>query len=230
MRKVEKFLIVDIETCNKVEDALAYDIGLVVTDRRGNIYHEASYLLYDTFVLEKSLMKSAYYAVKIPQYEKELSEGKHEIRRILTVKREIERLMKEYSIKKVFAYNANFDYSGLNRTLRYITKSRVRWFFPYGTEIQCIWSFACSVLSKRPTYGKFCEEHGYISNRGKNYKSSAEVVYQYITKNPLFREGHKGLEDVRIETEILAWCYSRKTKVETNINRACWRKLVRETS
>ena len=44
-------------------------------------------------------------------------------------------------------------------------------------------------------------------------------------------KGHKGLEDVRIEAKILAWCYSRKKqKVETNINRACWRKLVRETS
>lgn len=230
MRKPEKFLVVDIETCNKVEDALAYDIGLAVTDRKGRIYHEASYILYDTFILEKSLMKSAYYAVKLPEYEKELKEGRHELRQILTVKREIERLMKEHSISKVFAYNASFDYSGLNRTLRYITKSRYRWFFPYGTEIQCIWSFACSILAERSTYKKFCEENNYFTGKGKHYKSSAEVVYQYITKNPTFAEGHKGLEDVRIETEILAWCYSRKKKVDTKINKSCWRKLAKEPS
>lgn len=224
----EKFLVIDIETCNKAEDALAYDVGFMVTDRNGKVYYSKSFLVYDTFVLEKSLMQSAYYAKKIPQYEIALKNGEHELRTIKTVRKEIHSIMTEYSIKKVFAFNAYFDCRGLDRTIRYVTKSQYRYFFPYGTKICCIWNFACSILANRPTYKKFCEENNYISNKGKNYRATAEVVYQYITKDDTFSEAHTGLEDVRIESQILAWCYRQHKKVEININRGCWRKIKRE--
>ena len=41
MRK-HYYLVLDIETANITEDALAYDIGFAVADRKGNIYEKYS--------------------------------------------------------------------------------------------------------------------------------------------------------------------------------------------
>ena len=38
-----------------------------------------------------------------------------------------------------------------------------------------------------------------------------------------FKEEHKGLEDVRIEVEIMAHCFRQHKKMNTNINTSCWR-------
>jgi hypothetical protein len=56
-----------------------------------------------------------------------------------------------------------------------------------------------------------------------NLKTSAEVAYRYITKNADFSEEHTGLEDVRIETEILRKVLKGRMKYDTAINAGCWR-------
>lgn len=227
MRKAEKIMVIDIETANTTEDGLAYDIGFIVADRHGNIFEKHSYCVYDIFVLEKKLMQSAYYGWKIPQYEELLAKKEMQLKTIFSVKKIIAETMKEHNIKKVFAYNCYFDSTNLNRTIRYITKSKMRWFFPYGTEFCDIWNFACSTICQKKTYKDFCEKNGYISNKGKNYQAKAEIVYQYLIDNTDFDEEHKGLADVLIEYEILLACYKTHKKVETKINRACWRKVAR---
>ena len=40
---MEKILIIDTETTNTLDDALVYDIGYMVADFGGNIYHKDSY-------------------------------------------------------------------------------------------------------------------------------------------------------------------------------------------
>ena len=69
-------LMLDTETANTIvqEDgkldmscSLAYDFGWAIVDRSGNIYCRRSFVNADVF-LDKSLMKTAYYAEKIPQY------------------------------------------------------------------------------------------------------------------------------------------------------------------
>ena len=62
------YLVLDVETANSTDDPLVYDLGYAVCDRRGRIYESASLLVSDIFFDEASLMSSAYYAAKIPQY------------------------------------------------------------------------------------------------------------------------------------------------------------------
>ena len=64
---MEKILIIDTETTNTLDDALVYDIGYMVADFDGNIYHKDSYTVSDIF-LWKEIMKEAYFADKIPMY------------------------------------------------------------------------------------------------------------------------------------------------------------------
>jgi hypothetical protein len=160
-------------------------------------------------------------------YEEGLKNGEYKLAKFSTVKSLIWKLMKEYNITKVFAYNCNFDRNALTKTQRWLTKSKYRFFFPYGTEFCDIWNFACSTICQQRGYKDFCELNGYISNRGRNYKSSAECVYQFITNQNTFEELHQGLADVYIEYEILLKCYATHRKVEIDIDRLCWRKVER---
>ena len=61
------YLTCDIETANHTEDALAYDIGLAIIDRYGNVYARFSLVIVEIFEGEADLMQSAYYAAKIPE-------------------------------------------------------------------------------------------------------------------------------------------------------------------
>lgn len=221
MGKKKYFLVLDIETANFTEDALAYDIGYLVSDIQGNIYTEQSLLVYDIFIAEKEMMKSAYYADKIPKYERDLKQGKHKLVQFMTARRMIWKVMKKYNIKEVYAYNADFDYSGLNRTLRYLTKSKYRWFFPYGTEICCIWHIACQLILSQKRFFKIAENQGWFSKSG-NLQTSAEIAFRYITKNYDFTERHTGLCDTHIEKDILIKCFQQHKKFDKSINRRCW--------
>lgn len=227
MRKVEKFIVLDTETANTTQDALTYDVGFIVADRHGNIYEQHSYCIYDIFVNEQDLMQSAYYSKKIPLYYQGLANNEYKLIQFNTVRKIIADTIKKYNITKIFAYNCYFDKVALTTTQRYLTKSKYRWFFPYDVEFHDIWNFACSTICQQKGYKDFCEQNNYISNRGRNYQSKAEQVYQYITKQNDFIELHQGLADVLIEYDILLRCYATHKKVETSINRGCWNKVKR---
>ena len=128
-------------------------------------------------------------------------------------------MMKEYRIKEAYAHNMRFDYHTLNTTERWLTKSKYRYFFPYGTEICDTLKMARDVLGKMPTYVRFCEENGFTTSTGKP-RFTAEIIYRFITKDVDFVESHTALEDVEIETEILAYCY-RQHKA---MRRKLWEK------
>lgn len=221
-RRKKYVLVLDIETANSTEQGLAYDIGFAVADRKGNIYESRSLMIAEMFYNENDLMQSAYYANKLPHYWLELLNGKREMVSILTARKIIAKTMQRYSIKDIFAYNAHFDTTNLNTTLRYLTKSKYRWFFPYGTNYHCIWHMACQTILKQKSFLKFAKKNNLVSTTG-NVSTSAETAYKYIAHNVNFKEAHTGLEDVQIETKILAKCFSQHKKMNTKINRQCWR-------
>lgn len=216
------YLVLDVETANSTDDALVYDLGYVVCDKKGNIYEADSFIVSDIFFEEANLMQSAYYAKKIPTY---LEGIKNRAFNVVTFKQAREKLLnaiKSYKVEAVCAYNANFDYTALNTTQRWLTKSKYRYFLPYGTKVYCIWHMACQLICTQKNYIRFCLENGFVSPSG-NIKTSAETVYAYMTNNADYDENHTGLEDVLIETKILAKCFAQHKKMEKNINRFCWR-------
>lgn len=227
MVKIDKrrkyVLVLDIETANMTDDAIAYDVGFAVADKKGNIYETHSYMVAEMFLdaYNKPLMDTAYYAKKLPKYWEDYKAGKRKLAQILTIRRIVKQVMEKYSITDVFAYNANFDKSGLDRTVRYLTKSQVRFFFPYGTKIHCIWHMATQVICQQKTYFKNAIANNWISAKG-NLQTSAELVFAYISKNPDFQEEHTGLEDVTIEVQIMAKCFTQHKRMKTNIYRRCW--------
>ena len=221
-RRKEMYLVIDTETCNTVEQPLPYDIGFAICDRMGNIAEERSYVVAETFLDMKDTMKSAYFAEKIPQYWEDIKNGTRKIKSIYKIRREVKDLMNKYNVKKVGAYNMSFDKRALNNVMRYTTKSFCRWFFPFGTEFFCIWNLATQTLLQQKTFFKMAEKNDWFSEKG-NLLTNAEVTYNYINKMSDFKENHTGLEDVRIEIEIMAHCFKQHKKMNTNMNPSCWR-------
>ena len=222
MRTPERLLILDTETCNSVEEPIPYDIGWAICDRRGNILKQRSYIVEEVFYGMADVMTSAYYANKIPMYEEDIANGLRKVAPMWEIRRKMKEDIKTYNIKKVGAYNMGFDKRALNNLVRYVSKSWLRWWFPFGMEYICIWHEACQVLLNTKTYIEFCEKNGYVSEKD-NILTSAETAYRYITKNLEFAESHTGLEDVKIEIEIMVACYRQHKKMDKSINPACWR-------
>lgn len=219
-------LLLDVETANDTTDALVYDVSGMLIDCYGNVYEQFAFVIRDIFCDERELMKIAYYGDKIPEYVQDIQKGKRVLVDFYQAWNYINRLMKCYDCKTVAAYNCHFDRNALNTTLRYLTKSKYRWFFPYGTEFVCIWNMACNTICLQSDYKTFAETNYYISNKGKNYKTSAETVYSFLKQDPSFQEEHKGLEDVKIEKEILLECFKYGIDV-MGISRWCWQKIKR---
>ena len=221
-RTKEMYLVIDTETCNTIEQPLPYDIGYAICDRYGNIVLEKSFVVAETFLDMPEAMQSAYYAEKIPRYWEDIKNGTRVVKSIWNIRRELHSDMKTYGVKWVGAYNMGFDKRALNNVMRYTTKSFCRWFFPFGTKFFCIWHMACQTLMNSRNYIRFAKENGLESEKG-NILTSAESCYRYLKNMIDFSESHTGLEDVKIEIEIMAKCFATHKKIDKSINSACWR-------
>lgn len=211
-------LMLDTETANTIakedggldmSNVLVYDIGWAVIDKSGKVYECASYVNRDIFVYERDLMQSAYYADKIPLYLEDLEKGYRKMADLYEIRCAMLEVMERYNIDTVCAHNARFDLNACNTTQRYCTKSKWRYFFPYGVEIWDTMKMAQDVIVQMPTYRKFCDDNGYKTKNGQ-YRKTAEILYQFISGNHDFAEEHTGLADVMIEKEILAYCFRQK--------------------
>ena len=213
---MEKMIVVDTETTNSLDDPLCYDVGFAVIDEVGNVYETYSFVVADIF-LDKELMKSAYFADKIPSYWEDIKSGKRELKTFRNIKKAFADCVKRNNVKIVLAHNARFDYRSLNLTLRYLTCSKQRFFFPFETTIWDTLKMSREVLKHDASYGEFCYSNEYLTKRMCK-RFTAEIIYRFLTGNNSFEESHTGLEDVLIEKEVFVFCLKKNPK----INGALW--------
>ena len=208
-----KILMLDSETTNDIETPLCYDLGFSVVDLdNGKAIEKHSYVVSDIFC-DKDLMASAFFGDKIPQYWADIKSGKRMLRRWSTIRAIVREVMTQYDIDTVAAHNARFDYSSTATTQRYLTCSKWRYFFPYGTKFVCTLKMSREVFGKDEDYIAFCEKYNYLTKQNKP-RLTAEIVYRYLTNDNEFVESHTGLEDVEIETKILFACLERNPEVD----------------
>lgn len=218
-------MVCDTETANTFKDdkgnldyksSLVYDCGWCVMDTTGKVYVERSFVNTDIFDHESEIMKSAYYAKKIPQYLDGLATGKRIRANTYEIRKQMMDDIKKYRIKEVMAHNARFDESALNSTQRWTTKSKYRYWLPKDVEVWDTLKMARDVILKMPTYRYFCEKHGFLTKTGK-LSATAENLYRFISNNPDFVESHTGLEDVQIEREIFLYCKKQHKKMRKKL-------------
>lgn len=223
--KVDKrkkyIMVVDVETTNnnmesQHNDGLVYDIGFTIIDKKGNIYAKRSFAIKEIFDW-KELMSTAYYYKKLPKYYEKLAKGQMEKISIWEARKRIAKAIEYFNIQEVWAYNASFDYTTLNNTVRFLSGSGCRWFFPYGVAICDIWSVACQVLGNQKTF-----QWESVRNAKNNLITNAERMFGYCEQIN-FEEEHTGLADALVESQILARCLKSHKKIDKKINRGCWR-------
>ena len=204
---MEKYIVLDTETTNSLDDPIAYDIGFAVVDEEGKVYETHSYVVADVF-LDNELMETAFFADKIPTYWEDIKNGKRFLRRLKTIKFILKDVCVQHNVTKIIAHNAIFDYKSCNYSQRYLTSSKYRYFFPYGIEIWDSLKMAREIFGKDSNYISFCEMNNYVTSYNKP-RFTAEILYKYLSKDNNFTESHTGLEDVMIEKEIFAECLRR---------------------
>lgn len=224
-RRKKYYLVLDVETANILDYPLAYDIGFIVGDRYGNIYERFSFSVREMFMYYGDLLETAYYAEKLPSYQVDIDNGTRKMESLYNIRKTLLDVMAKYKIHSIYAYNCGFDRRALNNTQRYLTKSKYRWFFPYGIKFYCIWNMACSTVLQHKTFKQLAIKRKWLSPSGKFYSTSAETVYKYVAGSFEFEEEHKGLEDVLIEYEIMLRCMNQKKKMTKHIDSQCWRKV-----
>lgn len=223
-RRISYKIVLDCETapCDRTlekvtpTNMLTYDIGWIVTDKRGKVYESHSFVVRDIFMDEMELMQSAYYADKLPQYWTDIFSGTRKMTSFYNVRKALLEDMEKYNIKEVYAHNMRFDYGALTNTERWLTKSKYRYFFPYGTVICDTLKMSRQVIGAMPTYKRFCQKNGYLTKSGQ-CRFTAEILYRFITQNHNFVESHTGLEDVMIEKEIMAYCFRQHKKMNKKL-------------
>lgn len=224
-KRKKYYVVLDTETCNTLmskdgkldmSNSLVYDLGYQIIDKKGNVYLQRSCVIWDVFYNMADVMKSAYYAEKIPLYIKDIYAGKRIVYSWYEVKRMLRQDMEAYNTNIVIAHNARFDYNAMNVTQRYLTKSAYRYFLPYGTEVWDSLKMARDVINKMPSYSAFCKNNGFVTKRGLN-RLTAEVLYRYISHDTSFIEAHTGLEDVEIEAKIFAYIMRQHKKMRKKL-------------
>ncbi len=214
-------MVLDTETCNivktdgvKPHNNLTYDIGFsVVCPSTGEIVLERSYIVREIFFGEVERMKTAYYANKLPQYYKDIAEGKRVIKSFFDIMNEIQDLCDNMNIVAIVAHNARFDVNALDTTARWLTDLYSVRALPQQVEIWDTMQMWNAVKPK--TYDKFCEENGYMTkHRPPRSRLTAEIIYRFISVDVEFIEAHTALEDVQIEREILFKVYKMHKSIK----------------
>ena len=73
---------------------------------------------------------------------------------------------------------------------------------------------ARQTIGKQKSYRNFCLNNNYMTKHSvPQVRLTAEILYRYISGNYDFVESHTGLEDVMIETQIMAHCLRQHKKM-----------------
>lgn len=204
--------VFDTETAGSLDNPIVYNINVHTYGTDNSI----NTLVDETF-FDHDLMDTAYYKEKRPQYIDDMWDGEIVAESFWETRRKVLALISnDPKIKTQFyAHNAAFDVRALNNTCRVLSGGKVKYFFPYGTEICDTLKMARQVVAKMPSYRKFCEEHGYMTKHATpRPRLTAEILYQFITKDDTFKEAHRAAEDVAIEEKIYDYIMKQHKKCD----------------
>lgn len=203
-------IILDTETTTttNAKGNIVYNVGFCIVDGT-KILETMDIVIAEVFYSD--MMKAAYYYDKRESYLEAIASGDVIVLPVIEAWKLINAKIKQYKIKSLYAFNAGFDKNALDSTVRYYSNNFVTDFFPSNMTIKCLWSASGSTICATKKYVRFCLDNGFISEKG-NPRTSAEIVYRYLTQNIDFVEEHTALADALIEFAILQAIKSRKQK------------------
>ena len=202
-------IVFDTETTS-LDKPFCYDVGYSVINTETGLTEEEKHFVIEQTWHNLPLFESAYDKEKRPIYVQLMRQHKATMDKWGYVMQEMHRDIKKYHVVAAYAYNSDFDEK--------VFAFNCDWFKCNNPlediPIFDIWGYASEIITGREDYKAFCEKYSRFTDTG-NYKSSAEVVFQYIKNNPDFVEDHVGLYDAQIESTILLYCIDNGAKWNT---------------
>lgn len=212
---------------------LIYDLGWTLMYRDGTIIKRAQHLITETFSVP-SVYRTAYYADKRPLYLAMLDREEIDCVPWQTAMKEFELDLSTvdavgafnsmFDFKKAIPftelyinklYSPDFykweemQYQLCKNIAANRAKKNEKEFNPEVFEFRGktyplfdIWGMSCQHVG--PKYKDMCLKNGLLTPSGEYFKTSAEAMYRYFTKDLDFEEAHTALADAEIESYILA--------------------------
>ena len=200
---MENYAVTDTETAGGLNKPFAYDVSYVIYD--GETHQpiaEKAYVIEQVWH-NMMLFESAYYAEKRPLYVSAMRGRNAQLVKWGQAMRAMARDFEKYGVKTVYAYNSKFDDNVIRFNCDwYHTKNPLD-----NIPVRDIWGYASQFITNDADYTTFCEAAQRFTDEAKNYSTSAESVYAFITNNAEYKEWHIGIEDCKIEAEILQRCF-----------------------
>ena len=203
-----KIIVLDTETLG-VFNPSVYDLGYVVYDSEtDNIIKARDYLTSEIFD-NANLMKTAYYANKLPIYYQRLADGYCKKTKWSYILRMLKRDMNKYGVDGIYAYNSRFDTRAIAKTCEKLNSKTN----PTADGIKDIWKGLTDPhITETEEYKAFCRKNGFMTKHKRpRCQAKAETVFRYLTGQTDYKEEHTALEDSKIELAILlkAWELAR---------------------
>lgn len=196
-----KVLVIDTEA-NRYQKC--YDIGWCIYDTKtDSVIDWFSALVRDHY--KDYHLRSAYYVDKVDtHYTPMLEMGLIDIYSLRWIKTVLQWHMSE--VDYVTAYNIAYDKNVIGKNFDLELKGKKGGF--------CLMKMVQGIspcTTKR--YKDFCVDNGFLTEKAKKPKTSAEVVYRYLQGNPTFEEDHTAYSDALIELDIYKHVRRQKKKM-----------------
>lgn len=214
----KNFIVLDVEG---MSTARPYNIGWIVGDKHGNIIEENSIAVLPCVWenLQNCLQAKEMTHKNVQDILEDIARPnkKYEYMDVESAKKRILNSIIMNHVNEIWAYNCAFDRGSIARL--------------FGEDFQLIerlvtfYDIIPAIVHTRllnKDYVEFCNENKFITAKG-NVMTKAEVVYKYLTNNLVFTEEHTGLDDCKIEYNILLEAIRSGKKIDRTEHRPTWR-------
>lgn len=221
MVKKKYGILLDTETVSKHGETLIYDLAWLVIDNNGNVIEEHNFIIDEVYSDFPTLFDSQFITYgKYQWYSDALAHGMLESVPAFEALNALYLSMCEYNVSFVTAYNVPFDLRAINETCKHLRISNPLESYERVTgnelAIMDLWRLAKNHIVTKP-YEQFCVDNGFLTDRHKKPKTSAEIVYRWISDNVDFTEDHTALSDCLIEVEIYVKCKRKKKRIPESV-------------
>ena len=216
------YLIGDAETTGLPPFNLIFDWGYVIADNK-KIIVERSFLVREVLCNGRVMLKALHGedwrtmmgAKVFTTYIPAIAKRHMRIfgwREILETMRDD---MLTHNVNRFCAYNLRFDMTALSKTQNFVTGERKVLSQP--CDLLDLWLCCCQYVFNSRLYHETAIKNNWIGQTAaKNVRTTAEHAYRFLTGDHSFIEAHTGLQDARIETEILWRILAKKQRLPIN--------------
>lgn len=208
-KKSKYMLLLDSET---TIDGKVFDLAFIVTDRKGNIIEQYSYIVNDYinsdlfYCRDNEHFSKANAEKKKQAYYKMLDNGDRTLASVNAINSVLQNIVVRYKSVCLTAYNLNFDFNACKQS---------------GIDLAifddsfCLWHSAFSNFADKAKYKRWALKNHYIgtvTSKGNcTIQTNAEVMAHYIT-GEYKPEPHTALEDILyFELPILKQLLKKRT-------------------